>query len=773
MNGVWHEVFCAAFYSDRSCSVTLAAWFIALRNIVWHGTRMPALRLKPHLSAHIVSSEEVALLGESGRFALRGKAYAAVVPLLDGRRDEETIVARLRGTIAPELVYYALSELEAKGYAVPATPEATDVACDAWWSGRGLAAPEMATRLVDAGAHRPALTALRAALRVAGGRSKRGNARPDLTIIATSDYLDERLAAAIHAELPGADHVLPVRLAGASVWIGPLLGAKTAGLFRVLRRRLAANRPADVSVRARGARFPLLAVQGTPVTFDLAASWIASAAPAIAAGVPPPALLEGIITLDPWTLETSRHPISVAGGETRRKREHRIAIGSAPKRFTADGGHRVCPPQETLTRLERFIGPIAGIVPDIKKLAAPAGMHVYNCTQVFEGGCVDPRSNRVLGRPSAAVGKGASDLQARVSCLAEAVERYSCSFLGGERQRRARLGEIGELAMDPRALLMFSEAQYSNRESINAVQGRGFNWVPARYDPGRAIDWTPAWSLSHTRTVWLPTAFCYFGYRNPRNHDFCCADSNGCAAGNTLEEAIQQGLFELVERDACALWWYNRTRRPGIDLSSFGDPYFAAMTKVFDATDRELVALDITSDLGIPTAMAVSWRRSDGGHVHLGLGCHIEPRLAVSRALAELNQTMACYLGPGMDAEAAGWDSAHVRWLQEATVENQPYLRPLQGARRIAADFKNHSTGDVRDDILMAVERLRGKDLEVIVLDHTRPDIGFPVARVVVPGLRHFWARHAPGRLYDSPVALGWRERPLAESELNPIPFFL
>jgi ribosomal protein S12 methylthiotransferase accessory factor len=61
----------------------------------------------------------------------------------------------------------------------------------------------------------------------------------------------------------------------------------------------------------------------------------------------------------------------------------------------------------------------------------------------------------------------------------------------------------------------------------------------------------------------------------------------------------------------------------------------------------------------------------------------------------------------------------------------------------------------------------------MIVLDHTRPDIGFPVARVVVPGLRHFWARNAPGRLYDVPVGLGWLDQPLRETDLNLIPFFL
>ena len=145
----------------------------------------------------------------------------------------------------------------------------------------------------------------------------------------------------------------------------------------------------------------------------------------------------------------------------------------------------------------------------------------------------------------------------------------------------------------------------------------------------------------------------------------------------------------------------------------------------------------------------------------------------MSRALAELNQGQAQDVGaPGNEAEKV-FDERHARWLAEATVENQPYLRPAESRQRVASDFVDRSTGDVRDDLIASIELLRGKDLEMIVQDYTRPDLGFPVARVVVPGLRHFWGRYAPGRLYDVPVKLGWVDRPRAESELNPIPFFL
>src|SRR5260370_27173231 len=185
---------------------------------------------------------------------------------------------------------------------MPADTVPGDAAFRAWWAGRGIApdaaqalARSRTTRVADAGAYRPALAALRRAL--GGGRPSQRNAAPGLVVIATGDYLDERLAEAIRAALPAARQVLPVRLAGAAIWIGPLLDARNAGLFKVLRHRLRANRPAHAAARARGAAFPLLPVQGVPLTFDLAASWIASAAAAIAARAPRPALAERLITL--------------------------------------------------------------------------------------------------------------------------------------------------------------------------------------------------------------------------------------------------------------------------------------------------------------------------------------------------------------------------------------------------------------------------------------------------------------------------------------------
>lgn len=69
------------------------------------------------------------------------------------------------------------------------------------------------------------------------------------------------------------------------------------------------------------------------------------------------------------------------------------------------------------------------------------------------------------------------------------------------------------------------------------------------------------------------------------------------------------------------------------------------------------------------------------------------------------------------------------------------------------------------------LDRLRSLSLDALLLDLSRPETGMSTARVIVPGLRPWKPRFAPGRLYDVPVALGWRTSPLTEAELNPVSF--
>ena len=62
--------------------------------------------------------------------------------------------------------------------------------------------------------------------------------------------------------------------------------------------------------------------------------------------------------------------------------------------------------------------------------------------------------------------------------------------------------------------------------------------------------------------------------------------------------------------------------------------------------------------------------------------------------------------------------------------------------------------------------------MDIYGANYTAKSVGFPVSKVFIPEMRHFWPRLAPGRLYDLPVKLGYLKEAKQESELNPIGFF-
>jgi oxazoline/thiazoline synthase len=173
-----------------------------------------------------------------------------------------------------------------------------------------------------------------------------------------------------------------------------------------------------------------------------------------------------------------------------------------------------------------------------------------------------------MGLSGGSYGKGSTAEQGEASALMEAIERYSGIFQGDEiRASRPFTDFTGGDAIDPNKVMLFSDAQFRDQAAApEMVQLQ----MATPFDRSAEIEWTPVWSVRDRKFRYLPTGLLYFFHRGP---DQINADSNGCAAGNTLEEAIVQGFLELVERDAYAIWWYNRLHRPGVDLDQFEDSY--------------------------------------------------------------------------------------------------------------------------------------------------------------------------------------------------------
>jgi len=363
-------------------------------------------------------------------------------------------------------------------------------------------------------------------------------------------------------------------------------------------------------------------------------------------------------------------------------------------------------------------------------------------------------------------GAGLTLGEARRRARAEAIERASGVFRGDEPRIRASYRELGEAAVHPAACLLFSERQ---RRAAGSASRSPLTRVPRAFDEDARIDWSPLWSLTHRTWKYLPSMCLYFKYPAPPAGRFGSADSNGIAASRHRPEAALHALLELVERDSVALWWYNRVRRPAFDLDDCRDPELRRLLACYHDLDRQTWVLDLTSDLEIPVCAAISRRHTGRADLAFGFGAGLEPAAAVRHALCEMAQMLAARAAGGRGGAGT---AAFERWRRGTRAVQTPHLLPSDAPRRRLA-----TPGPTPRNAATAVSRCRAaleaRGLEVLSLDLTRPDAPLAVIRMVVPGLRHLWPRFAPGRLYDAPVAAGWRRRALSQARLNPVPLLL
>ncbi|MBC7974311.1 MAG: YcaO-like family protein, partial [Myxococcales bacterium] len=435
-----------------------------------------------------------------------------------------------------------------------------------------------------------------------------------------------------------------------------------------------------------------------------------------------------------------------------------VILERRPKHFTDDGGHRALTPEQTWTRLAKHVSPWTGVVTSV----GPVPERDHPLRPVYGSAfrqCPSSAAPTFDDFHRIAMGKGRTAAQARASALCEAIERHRMAFQGDEPRVHARVSDLDGEGILPDRLQNFSDAQLRRRDETNArvaaLAQDSNQFVPLPFDPDVAIDWSPVWSLTRPRRLWVPTAYCYTNMPVPPAERFCYANPNGHAAGNSLEEAILQGFLELVERDAVAIWWYNRSRRAGVDLATFDEPYFVDLVAHYRSVGYRVWVLDLTTDLGIPAFAAVGLPESGPGRWHMGFGCHLEMRLGVQRALTELNQLF----DPSPDTPSP-WEP---RELDRTSFLFPDETMPL----RRAADVPFEPRDDLRDDVMDCVARAARAGLDTLVLDQTRPDVELSTVKVIVPGLRHFWPRFGPGRLYDVPVRMGLSDRALTEAELN------
>ncbi len=389
--------------------------------------------------------------------------------------------------------------------------------------------------------------------------------------------------------------------------------------------------------------------------------------------------------------------------------EMRITLKRTPKGYTKDT-HRVVPPEETLRRVEKVL-PDIGVtrVAEISGLDR-IGIPVYSA--------IRPSSAR--GAISVYAGKGATPVEARVSVMMEAVERYSSEFQAADKKRVivGTYGEVsnGKAAIDPQSLIL-----------------------PGILLPSARLDWIDGFDLMHKKEVLLPCNAVFHPYLAPFR--LFRSNTNGLASGNTLEEAIFHGLMEVVERDALSVAEASRDTGRELILTESDGLAFELYDK-FVRANVEVKLWYLPTDSGIPTVLAATDDKElmDPSLLVMGVGTHLDARIAALRALTEVAQSRATQI------QGAREDTDREKVVRRIGYERMKRLNRhwyADGREKVGlGELPDLSTDSHKGDIEKAIRMLKGIVDAVVVTDLTRENLGIPVVRVTVPGLEMYAIDH-------------------------------
>ena len=728
----------------------------------------------PNFSVYVLPPDVVCLYSEDRKFFLHGELYCALASAIGkGGKSLPELVGELGRNFPSDQIEEALRRLIERRYIVPASGSSADPMAG-YWASLGLPPGIAEQNLGNCRVHVESIDVqgaaeFGAALSDLGVRVVKRT--PDLTVTLVNDYLERRLAELNRQRVSERTPWLLVQPSGAFPLVGPVFSPGKGGCWTCLFDRMIRNREVK-GFLDRGSARPVAVSPLARNTLGQGAIQFAAleVAKAIATGFRTE-LNDHIISHDLLGSSIVKHYVAARPqcptcGSKKLRDPRRapapIELSAGAKLVMTSGGYRTVSSRATVARFRKHVSPLTGVVTRLERIEADLPMNTnYRAAHNFSAPAQNVDQLRA-GLSGGSFGKGSTAEQAEASALMEAIERYSGIFQGDEIRVTRRFTDFapGD-AIAPNDVLLFSEAQ-SRPEVTSADESGETQIAPAAFDPSARIEWSPVWSLRDGRFKYIPTTLLYFFYSGPAAF---LADSNGCAAGNTLEEAIVQGFLELVERDAYAIWWYNRSQRAAVDLNQFNDSYVRDLHTQLAEAGRKLWVLDVTSDLGVPTYVAIlHWMQNGQENIEFGSGAHFDKRIALLRTLTELNQFLSIGLMGGGTGEKPSLDGVTPLRLQD-----HPFLTPRSNPTVPSVYGSNvHTLDNTRDQVLACVDLATRAGLDFLVLNQTRPDVEVPVVRVIVPGLRHFYRRFAPGRLYDVPVKLGLRDQPLPESELTP-----
>jgi ribosomal protein S12 methylthiotransferase accessory factor len=247
--------------------------------------------------------------------------------------------------------------------------------------------------------------------------------------------------------------------------------------------------------------------------------------------------------------------------------------------------------------------------------------------------------------------------------------------------------------------------------------------------------WYQAFYYTSQEGVYVPYYHVYNYEKKLPLQEMCWqSGTNGLAIGNTREEAILHGVYEIIERDAVTIWMSDRGNR--IDEQTVIDPVSRDLLNMCFEAGVEACIYDVTSDISVSAFICIMVDAKADIGIYKGYRCNLDRDLALQGAICEAAQARAVFLSGARDDR---------RWTQHM-YESQPksnrqWLYELDTETKVPMSHKNWTGLDLSnaDKISLIEERLIGCGCGKVIVADIMERKHAHVVKVMSEGLEGYW----------------------------------
>ncbi|MFH1827198.1 MAG: YcaO-like family protein [bacterium] len=361
---------------------------------------------------------------------------------------------------------------------------------------------------------------------------------------------------------------------------------------------------------------------------------------------------------------------------------------------------------------------------------------------------------------------------ALIRALGETAERYCIDNYSPRNVLTSSIKNIKIPHLDPLSIVAFSKNQLkkSSFKKFRVNRDTRFKWVTGV-------------SLTEDKIVSVPSQLITINNKKESEAMILNPISTGAAAGLSLSNALYRGICEIIERDGFMISYLNKLPMAKIDLLPIKNKTIRKFLEIFYRYNLELVVLDITTDLGVPSFAALTLDRTGlGPAVSVGLKAGLDNISCIIGAVEESLMTRSwlrdkfIYNNPDYKREDKITnivDRAHL-WFPIKSIKYLDFWLGNKKIKKIGRKKLSFST----NQLVTILKILKKRGMEVVYVNITHPKIkkhGIVVIKAFISKSQPLYLDErypylGGNRLYEVPVKLGFLKVAKQESQLNKIP---